>query len=369
MTLDLAIRGLAKKVCWVLGLPKCDELRPLRRAAGDPGHREGLPRLPLQGREGARAGRGALLRRRPHEADRRARLAGHRDLRGGRRAGPRPGRAGVLLEESGFACAPTPAAGHGRRRAGDLRRRDPTSSAPSGCRSSPPARRPGPFGGVSPDGESTLFCDLPTADVAVVFDGEGALLAPASELDFEPVETIDATRSYATVSAPAGERLAGRRRRRPRPARGRDRRRAHRGRPARDGDGRRVRARAPAVRPADRLLPGGLPPLRGDAARRRGVALAHLLRGLGRRRRARVAADGGGDGQRPRRRRRLGDGLPRRFRSSAASASPGSTTSSSGSSAPASPAACWAARASTASASPPSRCAPASRQPSPSRPP
>ena len=50
------------------------------------------------------------------------------------------------------------------------------------------------------DGESTLFCDLPTADVAVVFDGEGALLAPASELDFEPVEAIDATRSYATVS-------------------------------------------------------------------------------------------------------------------------------------------------------------------------
>ena len=54
----------------------------------------------------------------------------------------------------------------------------------------------------------------------------------------------------------AGERAARRRRRRPRPARRRDRRGAHRDRPAGDGDGRRVRARAPAVRPADRRLPG-----------------------------------------------------------------------------------------------------------------
>ena len=57
--------------------------------------------------------------------------------------------------------------------------------------------------------ESTLFCDLPTADVVVTFDGEGALLAPASEVESEAVEAIDATRSYGTVSEPAGERMPG----------------------------------------------------------------------------------------------------------------------------------------------------------------
>jgi alkylation response protein AidB-like acyl-CoA dehydrogenase len=114
----------------------------------------------------------------------------------------------VLLEQSGFACAPSPllgtvgaalvisAAGSEEQRAEWL----PTLAS---------GEATGAFGGVEPDGGSTLFCDLPTADVAVVFDGEGALLAPASELDFEAVETIDATRSYATVSAAAGERLDG----------------------------------------------------------------------------------------------------------------------------------------------------------------
>ncbi len=62
---------------------------------------------------------------------------------------------------------------------------------------------------VSPTGQSTLFCDLPTADVVVTFDGEGALLAPATEVDFEPFEAFDATRSYGLVSEAAGERLPG----------------------------------------------------------------------------------------------------------------------------------------------------------------
>ena len=67
------------------------------------------------------------------------------------------------------------------------------------------------------------------------------------------------------------------------PARGRERRR----RPAGDGDGGRLRQGPDPVRPADRLLPGGLAPLRADAARGRGRAVAVLLGRLGARQRAR----------------------------------------------------------------------------------
>ena len=114
----------------------------------------------------------------------------------------------VLLEEAGFACAPLPLLGSAgaalviSAAGSDEQRSEWLPKLASG-------EATGAFGGVSADGDSTLFCDLPTADVAVVFDGEGALLAPAAELESELVETIDATRSYATVSSPAGERLPG----------------------------------------------------------------------------------------------------------------------------------------------------------------
>jgi alkylation response protein AidB-like acyl-CoA dehydrogenase len=114
----------------------------------------------------------------------------------------------VLLEESGYACAPSPLLGTAGAAlvisagGSDEQRSEWLPKLASG-------EATGAFGGISPDGESTLFCDLPTADVVVVFDGEGALLAPAGDLDFEPVKAIDATRSYATVSAPAGDRLEG----------------------------------------------------------------------------------------------------------------------------------------------------------------
>ena len=114
----------------------------------------------------------------------------------------------VLLEEAGFACAPLPLLGSAgaalviSAAGSDEQRSEWLPKLASG-------EATGAFGGVSPDGDSTLFCDLPTADVAVVFDGEGALVAPAAELEFEPMETIDATRSYATVSGAAGERLPG----------------------------------------------------------------------------------------------------------------------------------------------------------------
>jgi alkylation response protein AidB-like acyl-CoA dehydrogenase len=114
----------------------------------------------------------------------------------------------VLLEEAGFACAPLPLLGSAgaalviSAAGSDEQRGEWLPKLASG-------EATGAFGGVSEDGASTLFCDLPTADVAIVFDGEGAWVASADELEFEQVETIDATRSYATVSAPAGERLEG----------------------------------------------------------------------------------------------------------------------------------------------------------------
>src|SRR5688572_8463071 len=114
----------------------------------------------------------------------------------------------VLLEQSGFACAPSPLLGSAgaalviSAAGSDEQRSEWLPKLASG-------EATGSFGGIGADGESTLFCDLPTADVVVTFDGEGALLAAASEVEFETVEAIDATRSYGLVSEPTGERLPG----------------------------------------------------------------------------------------------------------------------------------------------------------------
>ena len=113
----------------------------------------------------------------------------------------------VLLEQAGFACAPSPLLGTAgaalviSAAGSDEQKAEWLPKLSSG-------EATGAFGGIA-DGESTLFCDLPTADVAVVFDGEGATLAPAGDLDFEAVETIDATRSYATVASAGGEPMPG----------------------------------------------------------------------------------------------------------------------------------------------------------------
>jgi diguanylate cyclase (GGDEF)-like protein len=82
-------------------------------------------------------------------------------------------------------------------------------------------------------------------------------------------------------SRPVPAHLARRRSRAGTAAGDRDERRrvGRRGR-ARDAPGRRVRQGAQAVRPPDRRLPGGLAPLRADAARDRGRALGELLRGV-----------------------------------------------------------------------------------------
>jgi alkylation response protein AidB-like acyl-CoA dehydrogenase len=113
----------------------------------------------------------------------------------------------VLLEESGYACAPSPLLGSAgaalviSAAGSDEHRSEWLPKLASG-------EATGSFGGFA-DGRSTIFCDLPRADVVVTFDGEGALLAPSSEVDFEPFKAIDSTRSYGLVSEAAGERLPG----------------------------------------------------------------------------------------------------------------------------------------------------------------
>jgi alkylation response protein AidB-like acyl-CoA dehydrogenase len=113
----------------------------------------------------------------------------------------------VLLEESGIVCAPMPLLGSAgaalviSAAGSDAQRSEWLPKLASG-------EATGSFGGFA-DGTSTLFCDLPTADVVVTFDGEGALVAPVSEVQSEPFEAIDATRSYGLVSEAAGERLPG----------------------------------------------------------------------------------------------------------------------------------------------------------------
>ena len=113
----------------------------------------------------------------------------------------------VLLEESGYACAPSPLLGTAgaalviSAAGSDEQRSEWLPKLASG-------EATGSFGGFA-DGRSTIFCDLPRADVVVTFDGEGALLAPSSEVDFEPFKAIDSTRSYGLVSEAAGERLPG----------------------------------------------------------------------------------------------------------------------------------------------------------------
>jgi alkylation response protein AidB-like acyl-CoA dehydrogenase len=113
----------------------------------------------------------------------------------------------VLLEESGYACAPSPLLGTAgaalviSAAGSDEQRAEWLPKLASG-------EATGSFGGFA-DGQSTIFCDLPRADVVVTFDGEGALLAPVSEVDFERFKAIDSTRSYGLISDVAGERMPG----------------------------------------------------------------------------------------------------------------------------------------------------------------
>src|SRR5215208_3729831 len=118
----------------------------------------------------------------------------------------------VLLEESGYACAPSPLLGTAgaalviSAAGSDEQRAEWLPKLASG-------EATGAFGGFdhieNGAGESTLFCDLPTADVVVIFHTGGAFIAPASEVEFEAFEAIDATRSYGLISEPSGDPLPG----------------------------------------------------------------------------------------------------------------------------------------------------------------
>ena len=210
-------------------------------------------------------------------------------------------------EESGYACAPTPLLGN----AGAALVISAAGSDEQRAEWLPEARLgrgdAAPFGGFA-DGASTLFCDGRPRDVVVTLDG-GGRAARTRRRRRRSSPSSRSTRPAPTVSSPsaAGRAASRRRRRRRRPARRRDRRRAHRRsrsarsrwrsstRRERQQFGRPIGAyQAVSHRCAAMLL------------RRRGVALADLLRGLDRRRRARVAAAGGRDGEGPRRRRGAG---------------------------------------------------------------
>ena len=80
----------------------------------------------------------------------------------------------------------------------------------SGCPKLASGEATGSFGEVSADGNSSLFCDLPTADVAVVFDGDGALVAAGLRPGLRP-PSRRSTRPAPTrrSPAPAGDRLEG----------------------------------------------------------------------------------------------------------------------------------------------------------------
>ena len=195
---------------------------------------------------------------------------------------------------------------------------------------------------VSPRSQSTLLRP-PTADVVVTLDGEGALLAPASDVSSSrfrrstrPRFLASSPRQPASGSrADVGPGGTGSRSRSPADSPGI----AQHAR-----DGRRLRARAPASSAARSAPTGGQPShARPCCSQPRSPGRVIPLRGLDRRRRglsplpdraamagARSARGGlGGPGLRA-------SGLRRH------PASPGRTTSSSGSSAAASPAACSA---------------------------
>ena len=150
--------------------------------------------------------------------------------------------------------------------------------------------------GMLRDGEARLVPDADSAEVIVLIGFDGSTSVVEASAQIELFETMDRTRRFARVRAEGGEPLGG------------------------DcfAAGDRIatalaaetvgvaqkamemaveRARPQAVRPADRVVPGRVAPLRADAAGGRGLSLSRLLRGLVRRRRAGVAAGGRLDGE------------------------------------------------------------------------
>ena len=200
----------------------------------------------------------------------------------------------------------------------------PTRTSPTCCGRLP--RRPG----ATRTGVTLFLVPRDTPGVKVVAAAVDRRHAPADEVALRERRAAEAP--YSARAGGGWKAIAARARRRPRSRCAAD---SLGGAETRARAGGRLRQGARAVRPRDRLVPGGEAHRRRDGQRDRAGARAGLVRRLrGRRAAARGAA-------RPRRwrRPRLSDVYSRvanrcRCRCLAASASPGSTTSTSGSSAP-----------------------------------
>ena len=198
----------------------------------------------------------------------------------------------ILMEELGYALAPVPflsnaAAGLALQFAGtdEQKQRWLPGIASGEARGTV---------GMLRDGEARLVPDADSAEVIVLISSDGSTtVVESSAADIEPFETMDRTRRFARVRVDGGESLggdcfaAG-----DRIATALSAETVGVAQKAMEMAVEYARERKQFGR-ADRRLPGGLAPLRTDAARGRGLALGRLLRRLVRRRRAGVAAGGG----------------------------------------------------------------------------
>jgi alkylation response protein AidB-like acyl-CoA dehydrogenase len=112
----------------------------------------------------------------------------------------------IICEELGYACAPTPflsnaSAGLFIDQAGSEEQRERwLPGIASGTDRGAAAFEPR---------SNDLVPDAQGAAVLVLNDGEGAVVVEAGDAAIEPVELVDATRSFARVSASGGDRLTG----------------------------------------------------------------------------------------------------------------------------------------------------------------
>jgi alkylation response protein AidB-like acyl-CoA dehydrogenase len=112
----------------------------------------------------------------------------------------------ILCEELGYSCTPTPflsnaSAGLFIDRAGSGEQRERwlpgiASGADRGAAAFEPR-------------SNDLVPDAQGAAVLVLNDGDDAALVEAADAEIEPIELVDATRSFAGVSATGGDRLPG----------------------------------------------------------------------------------------------------------------------------------------------------------------
>ena len=187
----------------------------------------------------------------------------------------------VLLEELGYACAATPFLSSA------------TAAAVIAAAGTPEQQAkwlPGLASGELTAGIGTaeLAADAVGAAVVVLVDGADAVLIESPDGPTADLDRLDP----AVCHRPRRRRAAGRRGGGA-DSRG-DRRRGRRPQPARAGHDARLRQGPQAVRRAGRLLPGGLTPLRADAALHRERPVHRVLRRLGGRRRPRAPRRGGG---------------------------------------------------------------------------